>query len=112
MKSEKTKAKDIVVVNPNQSVNQLFCDGVSNLAIGASNCKLDLFQIISGNHNEAEHRNIVQVLVMPTAALVELCRSVLDSIEGSSEVLRSVFSEQEAKIFGAVQGPGGEVKRS
>lgn len=89
----------VIVPHSDQYPSQLFCDGVTGLSIGAANCKLDLHQVL-GVDERGEKRKIVQTLVIPTASLVELCRTVLENFSKNTAVMRSALEEQEQKIMG------------
>ena len=78
----------------------LYCDGVAGISFGAVICKLDLFQIVSSDI-QGENRQVINKLVMPTSALIELCRGVLRSVETNSPLLKSALDQHSQLVFGS-----------
>ena len=101
---EPNRNKFSIVQQSEQTPAQLFCDGVTGVTVSAANFKLDLHQVISGD-GTAEKRKIVQTLVIPTAALVELCEMVLIGIR-TSPTMSAALDEHRAKILGSKSSAG------
>lgn len=81
--------------------SQIFCDGVSGIVVSAAHCKLHLYQAAGTDADNAEKRKIVQTLVIPTAALAELCRSVLVNLSEHAPMLRQALTAQQENIVGS-----------
>lgn len=88
-----------VVPQTEQYPPQVFCDGIAGMVMTAAVCKLDLFQVV-GTDDHGERRKLTQTLVIPTAALMQLSRAVIDNMEKNAPALKAAFAGQESEILG------------
>ena len=89
----------VVVPRSEQQAPQVYCDGVMGITFSPANCKLDLFQTL-GVGEGGEQRVLTQTLVIPTVALLELCRNILGGFEQQATVITDALRENEGKILG------------
>ena len=102
--TEKRRApRSAEIVNKEDFVEQFYVDGVSNIVFSAANCKVDLFQIV-GSADDTERRRVVKTLVLPTPALVEMCRNVLASFSKTREQMESAFEQHHKRVFSNLPG--------
>lgn len=94
-----TQSEKFVVVSQSETFPPtLYCDGVNGVSVSAANCRLDLFVVV-GSDDAGEKRKLVQTLIIPTAALAEMCRQVLSGFVGGREMLTKALAQHEQKIF-------------
>lgn len=105
-KQAKTTADFLLLPEEKEAVQQIFFDGISGMTVGAANCKLHFHQVLGIDEKTSkEQRKIVLTAVIPTAALVELCQTTLQSMAENSEALKFALTQQQERIitaFGSV----------
>lgn len=92
-------------------LQEIYVDGVGELMLGVSNCKLTLFQTrvtqtpeIAKTGDPIEERQAVLVLSMNLGTFIETFGKVLATIGQNTEQIRSVLDKQRDATFALLDG--------
>ena len=86
---------------------ELYIDGISGLAAGWPISKLILHSRHPNQDGPREKRQVVALLTLPTATLIELCRNVLAAYAGTEDQI----AQGNQQLLKTVQSMLKEVKR-
>lgn len=90
---------EFVSYNEN-TCKQMFSDGVHEISISPATSKITFSQMVGINQmTRQERRQPTLTVVIPTFALVELCKNVLNQLQANQEQLMEGFDKQKALIF-------------
>ena len=95
-------------------LQEIFVDGVNEVMLGVSNCKLTLYQIRGAHTPEVvdtgdavEERQAVLVLNMNLGTFIETFGKVLGTIAQNSDQVRVILDKQRDATFALLDGLSG-----
>lgn len=88
------------------NVKEVFVDGISQLAVGFPLAKLTMHSVDPAGMMQAgrEQRQEVLRLVIPTAVLVDMCKTILGNVAGNKE---GILKAQNAHVEALTQALNG-----
>lgn len=99
MSANKSQIKPVIVPKTREAAPVIFIDGVADIAFGTSVCKMALHQANPNDNKNTEDRSVVANVIIPTAALVEMCVNILASMKKNKDVLKSNIESQNKRLF-------------
>ena len=93
----------VLVPQEENICEQVFFDGVTEMLVGAANCKISFHQVVGVDASTAkERRKLVLTAVLPMSSMAELCVNFLNTVGQNKEVLENALHEHKNKVFSEV----------
>ncbi|WP_170067361.1 hypothetical protein [Malikia spinosa] len=84
-----------------QDVPTIYVEGIAQMLLGFPNSRVHFYDVMTTppqEHHDHEKHRVRCELVMPTAALVEMCRSILGHIATASPNLQMTSTEWMQRV--------------